>query len=270
MRLPSAYCSPTIVYVALLFILALFPPVARGQEQTVCLQCHGTQPGKGGAPVKDWRGSIHAENGISCHSCHGGDPKDAINAMSPARGFVGVPSETGIPAFCGRCHVGILDEYLKSAHGKALGQGGPTCVTCHGSHTVMKATLELINEKSCSRCHPYDRAAAIKDAMRLTEDHVSEIEREIERFKGLGIAVEAREKTLFDLRNRYHRLFHVVDISRVKQESDRLQLGLRTIDQDLLKIDERNQQRKIAGAAVVGGLLVAALLAHLLKKSFER
>jgi len=189
--------------------------------------------------------------------------------MSPARGFVGVPGEAGIPAFCGRCHVGIMDEYFKSAHGRALGKGGATCVTCHGSHKVMKASLELINEKSCSRCHPYDRAADIKEAMQQTEGLITYIERKIERLKGEGVATEAQEKSLFDLRNRYHRLFHVVDISRVKQESGRIQQELGTINQGLLKIDERNQRRKMAGAAVVGGLLVAALLAYLLRKTFN-
>lgn len=265
----STYCSATIAFCILLFLLALFPPAVNCQEQTVCLQCHGAQPGKGGIPVKAWQGSIHADNGISCHGCHGGDPKDAVNAMSPARGFVGVPAETGVPAFCGRCHVGIMDEYLKSVHGQALGKGGPTCVTCHGSHAVMKATLELINEKSCSRCHPYDRAAAIREAMQQTEGLIVDIERKIERFKGEGVNTEAREKSLFALRNRYHRLFHVVNISRVKQESGRIQQELGIINQTLVKIDEQNQRRKIAGAAVVGGLLVAALLAHLLKKTFD-
>ena len=269
MRLSSKYCSPALAWFSLLFILAFLSPMAHCQEQTVCLQCHGAQPGKNGAPVKDWRGSIHADNGISCHGCHGGDPKDAVNAMSPARGFVGVPDETGVPAFCGRCHVGIMDEYLKSAHGRALGKGGPNCVTCHGAHTVMKATLELINEKSCSRCHPYERAAAIKEAMQQTEGLITDAERKIERFKGEGVDTEAWGKSLFALRNRYHRLFHVVDITRVKQESGRIQQELGAIDRTLAKIDERNQRRKMAGAAVVGVLLVAALLAHLLKKTFD-
>lgn len=269
MRLLPAYCSFALAWCVLLFILAILPPAADGQEQTVCIQCHGAQPGKNGLPVKEWHGSIHASNGISCHGCHGGDPKDAVNAMSPERGFVGVPAETGIPAFCGRCHVGIMDEYLKSAHGQALGRGGPTCVTCHGSHRVMKATIELINEKSCNRCHTYDRAAAIKDAMRQTEGQISAVEGKLERFRGEGVDTEVPEKRLFDLRNRYRRLFHDVDLARVKQESGLIQRELGVIEQGLLLLDERNQRRKIAGAVIVGGLLVAALLAYLLKKSFE-
>ncbi len=253
----------------LLLLLTILSPAARGQEETVCIQCHGPQPGKGGAPVKAWRGSIHADNGISCHSCHGGDPNDAANAMSPARGFVGTPQEAGIPAFCGRCHAGIMEDYLKSAHGRALGKGGPTCVTCHGAHEVKKANLELINEKSCSRCHPYDRAAGIKEAMRQTEGLITDIERKIERFKGEGVDTERHEKSLFSLRNRYHRLFHEVDTAKVKRESSHIQQELNTINQTLANLDERNRRRKIAGAMVVGGLLVAALIAHLLKRTYD-
>ena len=269
MRPPTAHCLPALALCILLFLSALSPSVVRSQEQTVCLQCHGAQPGKGGEPVKAWRGSIHADNGISCHGCHGGDPKDAANAMNPARGFLGVPRESAIPAFCGRCHVGIMAEYLKSAHGRALGKGGPTCVTCHGSHTVMKATLELINDKNCTRCHTYDRAAAIKEAMRRTEGIITDIEQKIDRFKGEGVDTEAWEKSLFELRNRYRRLFHVVDISRVKQESGMIQRQLGVIDQGLMKLVERNQRGKMAGAVVVGALLIAALLTYLLKKTFD-
>ncbi|MBT1074565.1 cytochrome c3 family protein [Geobacter grbiciae] len=269
MRLSATYSSSALICLPLLLLLSLFPAYARCQEQTVCLQCHGAQTGKGGAPVKAWRGSVHADNGISCNDCHGGDPRDAANAMSPVRGFLGVPGETGIPAFCGRCHVGIREEYLKSAHGRALGKGGPTCVTCHGSHTVMKATLDLINDKNCSRCHPYDRASVIKEAMRQTDGSITDIARKIQQFKGKGINIEVHEKSLFDLRNRYHRLFHVVDVGRVKQESEVIRQGLGTIEQALAKLDERNKRRKIVGTTVVAGLLLATLLSYLLKKTFD-
>ena len=141
------------------------PAPAAAQEEIVCIQCHGALTGKLGDPVKLWRGSIHAENGIACNDCHGGDPKDLVNAMSPSRGFLGVPKEKDIPAFCGRCHVGVKNDYLQSAHGKALGKGGPTCVTCHGNHQVVKASLDIINEKRCTQCHSFERARIIREAM---------------------------------------------------------------------------------------------------------
>ncbi|RII27978.1 MAG: cytochrome C [Geobacter sp.] len=238
------------------------------EAATVCLQCHSSQTGRGGQVVQPWKSSIHAENGISCHDCHGGDPMDATNAMSPARGFLGVPKETDVPAFCGRCHVGILADYRQSAHGQALGKGGPTCVTCHGSHDIKKVTLDLINEKSCSRCHPYERAAKIKAAMKETERQIVDIGEKLSRFKGEGVDTESTDKGLFSIRNTYHRLFHEVNTPRVTSESSKLQGELAKIDQSLQKLDEQRAKRKLAGAFVVAGALVAALLFHLLRKTY--
>jgi hypothetical protein len=200
---------------------------------TVCLQCHASQTGRGGTPLKLWQESI------SCHDCHGGDPKDAANAMSPARGFRGVPKETAIPEFCGRCHVGIKDDYLASAHGRALGRGGPTCSTCHGSHAVVKANLELINEKRCSTCHPYQRAAAIKEALADTERNLTLVEQTLNRHKGEGVDTDAGEKRLFALKNQQHRLFHNVNTEKVRHETGLIKADLAKLQRTLEEIDNR-------------------------------
>ena len=99
MRTESHDPIQTCAHVLLLaFLPASSPsaPLPRRRTETVCIQCHGAQPGRLGEPVKLWRDSIHAENGISCNDCHGGDPKDLANAMSPARGFLGVPKDAAI------------------------------------------------------------------------------------------------------------------------------------------------------------------------------
>jgi hypothetical protein len=261
-----------VVYRSLFLLASLtfLPITAVAQDNsTVCIQCHAGQSGKGGKPVQPWKESIHAASGISCHDCHGGDSKDAANAMNTDRGFLGVPKETGIPAFCGRCHVGILTEYLQSGHGKALGKGGPTCVTCHGSHEIRKVTLELINEKSCSRCHTYERAAGIKAAMEQTERQIMGIENRLARFKGEGVDTEASDKSLFAMRNNYHSLFHEVNTTKVTSESARIQGELTRLDQTLQKVDDQRAKRKIAGAFVVAAALVAALLFHLMRKTYD-
>lgn len=253
----------------LITLLLPLPGFAQEPAEIVCLQCHSGLPEKYSQPVKLWRGSIHAENGIACHGCHGGDPKDAVNAMSPARGFLGVPKEPAIPAFCGRCHVGVMKDYLASAHGRALGQGGPTCVTCHGNHQVLKAALELINEKSCSRCHSYERARAIRNAMQETEGMIVATESRINDYKKIGGNTEKLEKELFALRNRFHSLFHNVNVEAVKMESARIQAELKKIRSVLEAWDETGRKRKLAGAAAVSAMLLMALLAHLLRKTFD-
>lgn len=257
--------------VALLVIVALLsrPGFAQEPAEIVCIQCHSGLPEKYSQPVTLWRGSIHAENGIACNGCHGGDPKDAANAMTPQRGFLGVPSEPDIPAFCGRCHVGVMKDYLASAHGRALGKGGPTCVTCHGNHQVLKATLELISEKSCSRCHSYDRARTIRAAMQETEGMIVAAETRINDFKKVGSDTEKLEKELFALRNSFHSLFHNVNVETVKKEAARIQTELKKVQGVLTEWDQATQKRRIAGALAVSVMLLIALLAHLLRKTFD-
>lgn len=253
-------------------VVLLFTPVAAMAAvgtQSVCTTCHATLPGKYGEPVKLWQESIHAENGIACNNCHGGDPADLVNAMSPARGFLGAPKERDIPALCGRCHVGVEKDYRASAHGRALGRGGPTCVSCHGNHRVVKASLELINEKSCSRCHSFERARLIREAMQETEGMISAMDGKIARFRGRGVDTDRLEKGLFALRNSYRSLFHNVDVERVREESARIRGELQQLDNALKELDNAERKRKLAGAAAVAGALLAALLCHLLKKTYD-
>ncbi|MDR3578481.1 MAG: cytochrome c3 family protein [Oryzomonas sp.] len=252
-----------------LALLAPLPATAAESPEIVCIQCHSAMPGRLGEPVKLWKGSIHAENGIACNACHGGDPKNAANAMSPARGFLGAPKETAIPAFCGRCHVGVMRDYLASAHGKALGKGGPTCVTCHSNHHVVKASLDLINEKNCSRCHGFERARLIRDAMQETEGMIVAIDTRIAAYKEEGTDTEGMQKGLFAVRNRFHTLFHNVDAAMVKKESAGIQGDLRKIQNQLTALDASRQKRKLAGAGGISAMLLLALFAHLLRKTYD-
>lgn len=237
--------------------------------ETVCVQCHGGISGKLGEPVNLWRGSIHAENNIDCNACHGGDPKDMANAMSKERGFLGVPKENEIPAFCGRCHVGVLKDFQASSHGKALGKGGPTCVSCHGNHQIVKSSLELINEKSCTRCHSFERAKVIKAAMQETEDMIVAIDRRIVAYKKIGTDTDRLEKGLFSVRNQFHSLFHNVNTEMVKKEAGQIQIELKKLEETLAKMDKTQSHRKTAGVITVVIALLAALLFHLLGKTFK-
>lgn len=266
--------NPFIVIASILYLSICMTTAACAadlppQTENVCIQCHGAQQGRLGEPVTLWRGSIHAANGVACNNCHGGDPKDAVNAMSPARGFLGVPKENDIPAFCGRCHVGVFKDYTESAHGRALGKGGPTCVTCHGNHLVVKASLDIINEKNCGGCHSYEQARIIKEAMQQTESRIIAIGAIIDTYKGEGIDTDRLEKGLFSVRNRFHSLSHNVNVEFVKRESARFNADLNGIDESLGKIAGERKNRKLIGAVVVGGALLAALGFYFLRKSYD-
>jgi hypothetical protein len=240
-----------------------------GQPENVCTQCHAALPGRLGEPVNLWRQSVHAENGIGCNSCHGGDPKNAADAMNRAKGFLGAPKEPDIPAFCGRCHPGVLKDYLASAHGRALGKGGPTCITCHSNHKVLRASLNIINQQTCTQCHTFERAQTIKTAMQQTEGYIVNADARITDYQSKGVDVERLSKELFSVRNQFHTLFHEVNVGKVRSQSNKINGELAKIDKDLSGIDETMRSRKIAGGIAIAFVLVIAFLVHLLKKTYD-
>jgi hypothetical protein len=253
---------------ALAGLLAAVPAYSEGPADTVCIQCHGGQPGRLGAPVKDWAGSVHQRNGISCHDCHGGDPADFANAMSPERGFLGVPDYEKVPEFCGRCHVGVLADYQQSAHGRKVAEGGAQCVICHGYHAVKEAGLDLINERDCSRCHEYGRAAEIKTALTETDRRLVVMNTEFERMKRLGANVEGLNGKLFDLRNRFHRVFHSVEVEKVRAETGKVQAELALLQEQVDQYDRQASRRKLWGGMAVGLLVLLGMVLLQVRHSY--
>jgi nitrate/TMAO reductase-like tetraheme cytochrome c subunit len=238
-------------------------------EDTVCIQCHGGLQGRLAEPVALWRTSIHAANGISCHDCHGGDPTDFAMAMSPERGFLGAPDYDKVPEFCGRCHVGVAKEYLAGAHGKAIESGGAQCVVCHGNHAVKKADLNLINEQTCTQCHSYERAALIRLSLGETDTMVKTVENDLDRLSRLGFAVDEMRGELFSQRNRFHSIFHEVDVQRVRAETGGVQAELGKIIKQVAAIDSELGQRKLWGSVVIALFILAGVIFMLVRKAYE-
>jgi len=268
----SVYSKSLRTFPALLLALFILSPApaAALPPETVCIQCHGAQSGRLGEPVGSWKGSVHEVNGISCHGCHGGDPTDMAMAMSPARGFLGVPGEKNIPDFCGRCHVGVKEDYLASAHGRALGSGGPHCVTCHGSHRVKTATPDLINRRDCTRCHDYGRAEEIKSAVAETDRRITTLEQSLANLHRIGITTKEMDGELFALRNRFHRLFHSVEVDKVRSRTAGFQKELAGIGSRVARLEEELNRRKLWGGAVVVLLAGGGILALLIYRSYRR
>jgi len=239
-------------------------------EKSACIECHTSDIMKPAfrAIPDEWQGSWHALNGVSCNDCHGGDPKDASMSMSHVRGFVGKPKYEGVPAYCGKCHIGILKNYLESGHGKALkaAKKGPNCVTCHGSHGIQRATIDIINEQLCTKCHSYERAKVMKQALFLTEKKMGEIEKDLKALKSEGIFTGDDEKTLFSTQAEFRALFHTVDVSLVKDRTDEFTKRLEGIEKNVQKTFAELKVRKnfsafltliFAGLAVVVAMLSA-------------
>lgn len=251
-------------------LILLFCAGSALAADSVCLQCHGGLEGNLGEPVGLWQQSIHAENGISCHDCHGGDHSDFAMAMEPDRGFLGVPDYTDVPAFCGRCHVGVLEDYEKSAHGAALANGGPNCVMCHENHKVVKASIDLINPDSCSRCHDYERAEKVKGVISETEAKLQSLELSVASLHRVGIDVEKIGGELFSTRNAFRRLFHTVNAEKLQQQKSAFDSDLAEIGAQVGDIEEQLSQRKLIGGIIVVLLVLAGCVALLIRQTYHR
>jgi hypothetical protein len=161
---PSVQVVPTPIQEPVLF------------EENTCIACHEELGGNDAQITADWAESVHADRGVGCVSCHGGDPTqaDAEASMSPEAGYLGPLPKESIPGLCGSCHTRVdlmrpfdlptdqLDQYWQSFHGQALLEGDSnvaTCFDCHDGHRVLKtddpaSEVYPSNEPAmCARCH---------------------------------------------------------------------------------------------------------------------
>ncbi len=193
-------------------------------EESTCIECHTSdimRPELKDIP-EEWKKSWHYQNNISCDDCHGGDREDKTMAMSHKRGFVGKPGYAEVPDFCGKCHIGILDNYKQSGHGRALRETatGPNCVTCHGSHSIQKASVDIIYERRCTQCHSYERAKVIKQALFGTENKMRELEKDLLLLRSQGAYMDEEERELFRTQAEFRTLFHAIDVDLIKDNTE--------------------------------------------------
>jgi predicted CXXCH cytochrome family protein len=163
------------VRLASLFSLLLVP-VALAQTKNACLDCHSALDAPLKVTAEEFAANIHAQKGLTCASCHGGDPTSDDNAMSPKAGFRGHIERKQIPELCGKCHSDAayirqynpslrtdqLSQYHTSVHGKKLAGGDShvaVCTDCHGVHNIrpasdVRSSVNPLNiATTCSHCH---------------------------------------------------------------------------------------------------------------------
>ncbi len=258
--------------VFLTFVMAVVSQAVENQEP-VCMQCHDSdmmKPSLRKIP-EEWKQSWHNRNGVACHDCHGGDPTDAGLAMSRERGFVGAPHYQDVPAFCGKCHIGILKNYTESGHGKALkaSGSGPNCVTCHGSHGIQKANIDIINDQRCAQCHTYERARIMKQALFATERKIRDLDISLKKLSSQGIYTEEENKALFRIEAEFRTLFHTVDISLVKKKTDGFGLQLDGLQNNVNALFAELQSRRNFSGLIMLLFAGAGVAAYLLAKTYQ-
>ena len=165
-----------------IFLVLFFSTAPLAAERpaaaSTCVACHKEFDGPEGEPARLAAKDVHFEKGLSCHSCHGGDPtvEDADGSMSRAKGYIGRPARKQVVALCGSCHSNLdvmrrynpqarvdqQTEYLTSVHGKKYVQGDAkvaTCIECHGAHGIRavrdpQSPVYPTNvAATCGRCH---------------------------------------------------------------------------------------------------------------------
>jgi predicted CXXCH cytochrome family protein len=116
---------------------------------TTCRQCHMKQ-------YQDTLDSVHAyilaggdRNAPVCTDCHG------YHDVTPPH-----QPRSRIPKTCAKCHSTIYNDYQESVHGAALieenNRDVPTCIDCHGVHTMedpRTARFRLRSPQICANCH---------------------------------------------------------------------------------------------------------------------
>lgn len=111
--------------------------------------------------VADYMDSTHAKAitkaglpmAATCSDCH-----DA-HGVRPASDPDSTVNRRNIPQTCGKCHVGVVEIYQRSVHGRknaTLPGSAAVCTDCHTAHRITLASspkfmLDIINE--CGRCH---------------------------------------------------------------------------------------------------------------------
>src|ERR1039457_846801 len=166
------------VHVGLAGFVVLAACLGYGQTKNTCLDCHSALPDPLGISQEKFSQDIHAQKGLTCASCHGGDPTsdDPDKAMSRKAGWKGKIDHKQVPQLCGSCHsdpayirqfnpslrTDQLSQYPTSVHGKRLAAGDrnvAVCTDCHSVHDIRapsdpRSTVNPVNvANTCARCH---------------------------------------------------------------------------------------------------------------------
>jgi cytochrome b subunit of formate dehydrogenase len=92
----------------------------------------------------------------SCNDCHG------IHNITRSVDENSMVHHTNIDETCGKCHVGVSEEYAESVHGQHLDDEGKmvaVCNDCHTAHDIElpgSAHFKATSDEKCGICH-HDR-----------------------------------------------------------------------------------------------------------------
>lgn len=231
-----------------------------------CIECHQTLAPRWARPVALWSTSVHAEVGNTCEGCHRGDPGDpTLNAMSQENRFYVAPKTEEVTSFCGKCHQELSEYFQASAHG-AFGE--PTCIDCHGSHSIRRASIDIIRPESCSECHDYASPEKLKTLLQSIQGQFAAVADQIGEITGFPTGpVKNDLKKIRGKIRQVRMLSHSLDISAVEEKAQAVRTALSGVDAEIQRLVGWSRSRGQWGVVVVVGFLVLAGLVHLINRA---
>lgn len=222
-----------------------------------CITCHKDLPDERlSQPVALWASSVHAEVGNTCDGCHGGDPADTTEqAMADGKRFYLGPKPEEVTGFCGKCHQELSDYFQESAH---WATGTQNCIQCHGTHTVQRISIEIIDETKCGGCHDYQPADKLKALLLSLHERFGASRDRIREIS--GFPTEPLEKNLKDVWNQLRQVrmvSHTFDMDRVGKKADTVRTHMETLEGEIARLEGMERDRKWLGFGLI--LLFAAL-----------
>jgi formate-dependent nitrite reductase cytochrome c552 subunit len=194
----------TALLVTLLTIcfLVFTDDAAEAKQTGNCAECHQKQ---NDGSVSLYLQSAHAEAGISCSRCHGGNASAADKQSAHAGRFVGKPSPEDVISMCGSCHATERAALKASLHfDKRRDAPKVDCVQCHGAHGVGALERNFKMAEGCSNCHGLEYLVA------LPQDFQKVIVAVDEQVESLRSLKASQRKPSNDLMERRKQLRHMI------------------------------------------------------------
>jgi len=141
-----------------------FTKMSPKESSAACLRCHESTLDK-----SHWKGTAHAQNDLSCVSCHQIHPDSeptweqaalkkgkVDDPRSPLYGAKFEPKamlKADETKLCGQCHASSVAEFRQSNH-HPVPEGRVTCSDCHSVHATKGSKfLRADDQRTCVKCH---------------------------------------------------------------------------------------------------------------------
>lgn len=217
-------------------------------------------------PVTLWASSVHAEVGNTCDGCHGGDPNDPTEkAMADGKRFYLGPKDEEVTGFCGKCHQELSEYFQESAH---WATGTQNCIQCHGTHTVQRISIEIIDPEKCGTCHDYALADKLKVVLLGLHDRFGASQEKIKNIQGLP--TEPLEKELGKVWNQLRQVrmvSHTFDMTRVKEKAGKVKVLMTAMESEIARLGKMERDRKLLGMGLVALFIALALATFMLNRT---